>query len=204
MPKLPKVIAITGTIGSGKSTVRRILEQKIPVLDCDALARDLVEPGQAGWNELKKIDRSFFDEDVLNRQRMADRMFSDPVIRKNVNAVLHPLIIQEMKNWMESQEGICAVEVPLLFELSLEDLFDETWLIVVDEKLGLERLTKRGMKREDAKARLEAQMPVEEKKKRTDVIIKNNDNEIALEEEVWKVFEKFKEKAGDGWSEVSD
>lgn len=171
-----KVIGLTGTIGSGKSMVRSILSAAIPVTDCDGINSDLLQKDGRGYLELQKNGLLCVDEhSEIDRPAMADQIFDDPNKRKAFEAILHPLIIDELQNWISEQDGLCAAEVPLLFECHLENMFDEIWTVTCSDQTALERLeTQRHISPEEAKRRLALQMSVEQKAAKSDVLIHND------------------------------
>lgn len=180
-----KVIGITGTIGSGKSSVLDTLSLKIPVTDCDSINRSLLEPGQAGFEALQAAGLLPVQADgSVDKEKMKE-IFSNPVYKKQVEAILHPLILEQMEAWMQSQQGLCAVEVPLLFELSLQDRFDEVWTVVCTQETALQRLEQfRNISRKDALSRLALQMPPEEKIKKSDRVIYNDGTRDDLQKQI--------------------
>lgn len=188
MSELSDVFAITGSIGSGKSTLISYLKNRgIPVCDLDRINASLLEPGRAGWKKLLEMDPELARNDLkeersdnpelpeLDKVLMARKMFADPLYRKKAEGILHPLIQEEMYRWIAAQQGLCAVEVPLLFEAGWQDRFEECWLVDAAPEVRLQRLIEtRGMDKEDAKRRMSAQMPDEAKRKLASVILDNS------------------------------
>ena len=146
MFKLPKkkIIGITGTMGSGKSQVGKILSEKYSVLDCDKVNAELLLPNRKGFEELKERKLIKIDEDgYLDKKQLSFDMFQDKMIKKEVENILHPLIFQEMNAWIENQkDGLVFIEMPLLFEIGAQDHFDSIWCVVTKRNIALERLTK--------------------------------------------------------------
>ena len=103
-------------------------------------------------------------------------MFSNEKHRKQVEAILHPLIFDEMHKWIHQQESsIVFVEMPILFEISAQEHFDSIWCVVADLDVALSRLqTYRNFTREQALARLVSQMNPEEKMAKSDIVLQNN------------------------------
>lgn len=173
-------------MGSGKSTASALLRKWMPVNDCDAINARLLEPGQAGYlalqnNGLLKTD----DLGNLDRQSMADEIFSDPQKRRQVEAILHPLIRKTFKDWMEEQEGLCAVEVPLLFESGMEEDFDEVWTVLAEQNTALARLQSgRNISRKEALRRLALQYPPEKKAAKSDALLYNDKTIADLEAQI--------------------
>lgn len=201
MSQLPetqvRTIGLSGTMGSGKSTVLSILGKHIPVTDCDSINRDLLQPGHAGYNELQKKGLLMtLPDGSVDTQGMSHRMFSeDPSYKKQVESILQKLILEEMKSWMKKQKGLCAIEVPLLFELNLQNLFDEVWCVTASRETALERLqNSRGVSRETALARLKHQTSPESKIAQSTRVITNDGDLADLEKETLACLEKAREQ----------
>lgn len=154
----------------------RLLAASLPVTDCDAINRDLQKPGAPGYLALEKAGLLYTDENgEIDRQAMADALFEDPHRRQKIEALLHPLIIGALKNWIAAQDCLCVAEVPLLFECHLENLFDETWTVTCSKETALARLKAfRQIDDAEAERRLALQMPPEEKIARSTRVIENN------------------------------
>ena len=175
-------VALTGNVGSGKSTVAAIWQEAgIPVLSADAVAREVVKPGTTGLSAV--VDA--FGPDVLDDTGALDRdamrrvVFDDPDARARLESILHPLIGARRDRWVEErrEEGAVLVvaEVPLLFEVGLETEFDSSVLVAATRDVCLERLTEsRGLSREEGLKIWSAQMDPAEKESRADYVIHNN------------------------------
>ncbi len=182
----PFVIGITGSMGAGKSTLTKLLAKRIPTNDCDAINAKLLQPGQAGYNALKEAGLLFLQADgQIDRPAMANAMFENPKARQQMESILHPLILQKMQEWIEQQEGLCAVEVPLLFELGLEDHFDAIWTVICSQDVALKRLEQgRHIAKSEALRRLALQYPPQQKAKKSDAVLVNDTDVKALEDQV--------------------
>lgn len=171
-------IGITGGIGTGKSLVSNILrELGIIVISADEIVREL----QKDPYYLQKIREIFgdnvFDKNNLDRKKLAKIIFSDSNARRKLENLLHPPVLEEIKKKLEElkEKDIIAVEVPLLFEVGIEDWFDEIWVVYAPFELQLERIINRdNISKEDAVARIRAQIPIEEKLKKADFVIYND------------------------------
>ena len=182
-----KVIAITGSMGSGKSKVSELLSQTYPVIDCDRINEVLLKKGNEGYEELiKKPYIQLLENGEIDKVAMSQCMFTDFSIKKEVEQILHPLIFSKIDEWVSQQESFCVfVEVPLLFEIHAQSHFDAVWCVVCDEDIALERLQKyRHVSCEEAKRRLNTQMSVEEKKSKSDVILLNNGSIEELKKQI--------------------
>ncbi|CAJ1765295.1 Dephospho-CoA kinase [Aeromonas hydrophila] len=156
------VVAITGGIGSGKTTVaNQFAELGIEVVDADVIAREVVEPGTPA---LAAIAAHFGSEVIapdgqLDRRRLRERVFTDPQAKGWLNALLHPLIRTEMqRQCAAARSPYCLLVVPLLVENRLTALANRVLVIDVDEATQIERTCRRdGVSREQAQAILTAQ-----------------------------------------------
>jgi len=154
------VIAITGGIASGKSHVAQILlENGVPVLSADEIARTLTSAGGYAADGVIALFGT------LDRAKIAEDIFSNPSLRTALNALVHPLVRREMDEQIAALPGsLCAVEVPLLFESGMEDMADEVWVAHVPREEQICRVMRRnGLSRDAALARIGCQMPTEEK-----------------------------------------
>jgi len=175
------VVGLTGGIASGKSTVSRMFaDEGIPVICADELARDAVKPGSPA---LEEIHRTFGNEvlaedGTLDRVAMARLVFQDAGKRKLLESIIHPRVAEAQQKKLRCLEleghGIAVIDVPLLYESGWEKAFDLVIVVHVPQDVQEQRLVERDkISLEDARARLKAQMPIEEKKKRADRVIDN-------------------------------
>jgi len=172
-----KSIAVTGTIGSGKSALSRILKDMgYPVFDCDQVCHSYLEKQGLLYHQVVEL----LSEDVLDENKNIDRkkvsalIFHDKELKKRYEQMFHEALKAQLKEKITESELFFA-EVPLLFETGFDELFDECWLVICDQKIAIERCMKnRGMSEEDVLLRMSHQMSTEEKIKRADVIFINN------------------------------
>jgi dephospho-CoA kinase len=174
------VLGLTGGIASGKSTVSAILaELGCRVICADKLAREVVEPGTPG---LAAVAARFGDDALgpdgrLDRARMAKRVFADPGARRDLEAILHPLIREafaaEVRRIRAAAPGAVIVyDAPLLIEAGAQRAVDLVLVVAVDEAEQVRRLVARdGLSESQARARIRAQMPLDERLRHADVII---------------------------------
>ena len=182
VPVVLKRIGITGGMGAGKSEVTRYLRGKgYTVIDADEAAREAAVPGEPAMLRLREEigDGIFLEDGNLDRQALAKLMFYDSIILMTVNEIFHRDIWERIekhaKECEERGEQVVFLAVPLLFESDMDWGLDETWLVTADDSVRIERAMKRdGISEEDAIARMQSQMPEEEKRARAGVIIENN------------------------------
>lgn len=179
----PARVALTGSIATGKSTVARLFrELGATLLDADAVARDMVNPGTPCWHELRELlSEQYFDSSgQLKRRLLRDRIIFDSTLRSRVNSILHPAILKTMdRQWREWQETdphrVVIFDIPLLFELHLEQRFDTVILVYVPERVQIERLMARdNLSRAEAEKTLSIQHPIDSKRSRSHFIIDNS------------------------------
>jgi dephospho-CoA kinase len=175
------VAGLTGGIASGKSTVSRMFaDEGIPVICADELAHQAVMPGSSAIQEIARV----FGSEVLNeggcldRVAMARVVFSDPKKRKLLESIIHPWVAEEkdrqLSEYVRQGSSLVIVDVPLLFEANWEEAFDVVVLVYVPRETQEERLTSRDAMNQTAmRERLDAQISIEEKKRRSDIILEN-------------------------------
>lgn len=173
-------IGITGTIGSGKSTVLKYFNDcGYVTFDCDAYNRELLKKDNHGYMLVKEYFPEVVTADGIDRKRLAKQVFSDTTKRQLLESLLHPLIINEMLDKARGV-GVFFAEVPLLFEKNLQSYFDIVLLVASCDELAIKRLMKRGIDEDEAHSRLAAQMPFEQKASIADVIVYNNEGIVEL------------------------
>jgi dephospho-CoA kinase len=193
-----KVLGLTGGIGSGKSMVASMFAQLgADVIDADRLARQVVEPGQPA---LKEIATAFGTEILLpdgrlDRGKLARIIFADPVARGTLNAITHPRIRERMDaeiSVRRSRAGVLVVDIPLLYENDRTRAVETVIVVWVDPKTQLRRLQERdGLSVEDARQRIAAQMPLDAKRARADVVIDNSGSREKTRRQVEAVYRRY-------------
>ncbi len=175
-----RVLGLTGGIGSGKSTVARMFtDLGAEVIDADQLAREVVEPGQPALGHI----RHQFGAEVLlpdgrlDRAKLATIVFADPDARERLNAITHPRILERMQAEVQSRHGrsgLLLLDIPLLFENGRQEMVEQVILVWVDAATQLQRLTERdGLTEDEARRRVQAQMPLDQKRNLSDDVIDN-------------------------------
>lgn len=176
-----KLIGLTGGIASGKSVVARMLRDAgVPVIDADVLARDAVAPGTEGLAAVvRRFGASVLAPDgTLDRPALAARVFADASARADLNAIVHPavaaLALERLDALRARGAPVAVYEVPLLFETGLDAMMDATLLVAAPEEVQIARMRSRdGFDEAAARARLAAQLPLAEKRRRATVVLDN-------------------------------
>jgi len=191
-----RTLGLTGGIGTGKSTVSGILrELGATVIDADEGTRAVQAPGSEG---LRRIVEAFgpgilTPAGELDRAALAEIAFHDRAARERLNGIVHPLV----RLWMaerqaeaaERGDAVAVLDIPLLFEARGAGVFETVVLVYAPEELQLRRLVGlRGMSPEQARARIAAQMPIEEKRRLATHVIDNTGDRAALRREVERVW----------------
>jgi len=176
-----KVLGLTGGIGSGKSMVASMFANLgAEVIDADQLAREVVEPGQPGLEEIATAfgREILLPDGRLDRGKLARIIFADPIARARLNAITHPRIQERMATEMAlrgSRPGVLIVDIPLLYENDRTGTVDNVIVVWVDTKTQLRRLVERdGLTADEARQRIAAQMPLDEKRARADMVVDNS------------------------------
>jgi dephospho-CoA kinase len=184
-----RVIGLTGGIASGKSTVAEMIARHgIPVIDADQLARDAVQPGSSVLRRIVEFfgAKVLNDDGFLDRAALAEKIFSDPLARKNLESILHPAIKELAEKRLEElrlkMTPVVLYVAPLLVEAGITDRVDEVWVVYADRDTQLERIQQRdSVSLEDAEKRLAAQMPMVEKAAYGRIVIDNSGDLEALQ-----------------------
>ena len=172
------LIALTGGIGSGKSTVAcEWVKLGATEIDADLLAREVVEPGEAGLKRLvAEFGHQILDETGhLNRAKLAELSFADPSVRKRVEGILHPLIqALALERTSSNSKSVIVYTIPLFAETKSPLQFDKVVTISCPEDIRVERLVKRGMTQEDAMRRISSQATDKQREELADFVIDSN------------------------------
>ena len=188
-------IALTGGIASGKSTVAALLrEAGLPVLDSDAIAREVVAPGQPAWQALRQaFGEDFFAADgTLDRAALARHVFAHPAARRRLQEIVHPWIDRELQARLAvlaaQGEPLVVVEIPLLYELGLESRYDAVIVVTADPATQKQRLAHRDNRpAKEIEGILAAQAPLAAKAARADFVVDNSGDAAATRRQVEKI-----------------
>jgi dephospho-CoA kinase len=175
------LVGLTGGIGSGKSTVARMLEERgAVVFDADVLAREAVEPGTPGYGEVVELfgPAVVASGGELDRKALAAVVFADPAARRDLEGIVHPEVWRRFAEGAEAHretDRVVVLSAPLLVEAGMHTAFQVLVVVSAPVETQVDRLRReRGMTEEDARARIAAQMPLEDKAVLADVIIDND------------------------------
>lgn len=197
------LVGLTGGIGSGKSTVARMLEERgAVVFDADVLARKAVEAGSPGFQAV--VDR--FGADVLapggdlDREALASIVFADPAARRDLEAIVHPEVRRMFAEGTEEHRGsdrVVVFSAPLLVETGMHTAFEVLVVVSATVHTQVQRLMRdRGMSEAAVKARIAAQAPLEDKAAVADVLIDNEGSLDELEGQVERTWVDLAARAG--------
>ena len=189
-------IGLTGGMGAGKSTVARLLVDRGAVLvDSDAIAREVVEPGTEGLAALVAAFGSgiLAEDGSLNRPALAAVAFADDESRQTLNSITHPLVGRRTTELIAAApaDGVVVQDVPLLVENGLGAMMNLVVVVMADEELRVHRLEQfRGVSRDDALVRIKAQATDEQRRVAADVLLDNNSGADDLAPQVHALWER--------------
>ena len=196
-----RIIGITGSIASGKSTVTEFLRQQgYKVIDADQVVHELQEPGGRLYQALlSTFGSSILQEDGrLDRPKLGAMIFGDPELLAKSSQIQNQIIREELagrRDLLEEKEDIFFMDLPLLFELGYETWFDQVWLVDVTEETQLCRLMARNaLSQEEAEKRIAAQLSLQEKRNRADVLIDNNGPLELTQEQLREALQKLERR----------
>ncbi len=176
------VVGLTGGIATGKSLVaEKLASLGAVVVDADEAAREVVAPGRPALEEIRARfgDKIIGPDGTLDRPALARIVFHDGSARRDLEKIVHPRVFERMAEAVSrtrerNPEGVVVLVVPLLFETGYDRSVDRTAAVVCRPDQQVERvMTRDGLSREEAMARLSAQWPIEEKRRKADDVIEN-------------------------------
>lgn len=194
-----KTIGLTGSVATGKSTVSNMIQQAgIPLVDADIAARKVVEPGTEGLKEIV----AYFGEEILladgtlDRAKLGEIIFKDKEKREKLNEITHPRVkdymLEARERFFRAGEELVFFDIPLLFESHLESLVDQIVVVWTTPETELKRLMERNnLTKEDALRRIESQMGIDEKARKADFVIDNNEFLEKTQKQVYTFIERF-------------
>jgi len=199
-------VGLTGGIASGKSTVAaRLVERGIPVLDADRVVHDLYLPGAAGARSVaEEFGRDLLDASgVVDRSRLAQRVFGDAEALARLNNRIHPLVLEAQQNWFQERESagdpLGVVEATLLVETGGRGRYDVIVAVSAPEEIRLERAVRRSgeTEREGLKRRIAAQLCDEEREKAADIVLTTSGTKEELLLKVDELADRLKAMAAE-------
>ncbi|AXF55880.1 dephospho-CoA kinase [Salicibibacter kimchii] len=193
------IIGLTGGIASGKSLLAEYMQAwDLPIIDADAIAREVVEPGRPAYEEIKDFfgNEVFHEDGTLDRKALGSIIFADKEKRNRLNKITHPAIHKEMMNKKEAllNEGNRALifDIPLLVENGRMNIVDRVLLAYVSEDVQLKRLMERDRSsKEEALERIRSQMPLKEKKDYADAVVDNNGSRVESKNQLLHILTKW-------------
>ena len=176
------IVAVTGSVGSGKSTVSKFFKDLgAYVIDWDELARKVTRPHLPAWKEtVDYFGKGILNDDLtINRQKLADMVFSNKEHLAKLNQIVHPKVFQEdevITSEIRSHDpgALIIKDIPLLFEVTPPIFVAEVIVVCASEQTQLRRLERKGISRKEARRRIESQLSLEEKIKSADFVVNND------------------------------
>jgi len=194
-----RIIGLTGGIASGKSTASAMFAQMgATVIDADALAREVVEPGSPALAEInRRFPGTVGPDGHLDRAKLAARIFGDERERIALNAIVHPRVHQAfLKRANElAERGVEVIlyDAALLFENDLDQVLDGVILIAAPPEVQISRLVERnGLTRREAEERIAAQMPLQEKARRATWVVDNSGDLTGTRARLAKIWDEIR------------
>ena len=189
-------LGLSGGIGSGKSTVAKILtDLGAVVIDADVIAREVLEPGQIGYeNTILTFGESVLSESgSIDRKKLAELVFQNPDQLAKLEAIIHPAVIDRVAQIRESlpDTSIVVYDTPLMFEKQLQGQFDKVLIVTADIESRRSRLLERGLELNDINARMANQATDEQRESIADFVIQNNGSPEQLQEQVAKIWQQI-------------
>ena len=189
-------LGLSGGIGSGKSTVAKILaDLGAVVIDADVIAKEVLEPNQAGYQRaIEVFGESILDSDLrIDRKMLAELVFQDSNELAKLEAIVHPAVIARVAQIRNSlpESTVVVYDTPLLFEKNLQGQFDKVLIVVTDSEHRKARLIERGLEITDIEARIANQATDAQRRTVADFVIENNGSLEQLQDEVTKVWQQI-------------
>lgn len=196
------ILALTGGIATGKSTADQFFEKKnIPIVDCDKIAHDLMEPKNASWQAIKDNfgEEYLNDDQTINRKKLGQLVFSDKSALNKLNQLTHPLIFDKTIKKIESyqNEDMVILDAPVYFESGWDkkNIADGILVITLPETVQIDRLKHRNNLTDgEARMRIKSQIPLDKKTQLADFVIENTGTIKELESKLEQLLNKIKKE----------
>jgi len=191
-----KTIGLTGSMGCGKSTVASLLSEMsgVAVLDCDQVAKAILSD-KKNWEKITEaLEENVFSEMGAAFKRISEIIFVDLNKKRALERVLHPLVWQEVNDWVVRQTDsiLCVVESAIIFETEMQEQFDAVVTVSCDSLEQLRRLREnRGMSSEQIEARLSHQFSIIEKEDRSQFVVRTDCDLEELSSRVEKLYQQL-------------
>lgn len=198
------VAGLTGGIASGKSTVSAFFRKAGAIIvDADVIARQVVAPGLPAWETIKAVFGSdvISSDGTIDRSALGDLVFGNVQLREKLEAIIHPHVRLEIHREVEhvrsnTPDALVIQDIPLLLETGMAEGLAEIMVVYAPPALQLKRLMLRdGIDPEAAKARIDSQIPMEEKCRRATIVIDNSGTLSATESQTLKIYHSLSRKA---------
>ncbi len=198
------LIGLTGGVATGKSTVAKLFKEcGAVVIDADALARQVVQPGKPAWRDIVRLyGKQVLDTDrTLNRPALAHMVFRDPRKLRTLSSIIHPRVAREQSRLTrdlarKNPHVMNVYDVPLLFEAGVDERVDQIIVVVTDRETQITRLQRRNhLTRADALRRIRSQMPLAQKSKRADYLLEGTLPLPALKRAVKRVYTQLRQSS---------
>lgn len=195
---LEMIIGITGSIGSGKTTIAKLFSKHhFNRIDADEIAHELLKNSKIKNKIIKEFGNEILDKQKnIDRKKLGSIVFNENDNLKKLNSIMHHVIINKIKNQINKIQNKCGnntkiiIDAPLLFETETEDVFDKIIVVKTKKENIFKRLNKKFSKRQIENI-LKQQMPLEEKAKRADFVIENNGNLKEIKKQVKEITMKI-------------
>ena len=189
-------LGLSGGIGSGKSTVSKMLSDLgAVVIDADVIAREVLLPRTPGYaSAVAAFGTGILDDEGnIDRRSLAKLVFENPIELAKLEAIVHPAVIAQVAEIRKSlpESAVVVYDTPLMFEKQLQSQFDKVLMVVSDKELRRTRLVERGLDLGDIEARIANQATDEQRISIADFVIENNGTQEQLQEEVAKVWHQI-------------
>lgn len=198
------LVGLTGGVATGKSTVAAMLKRYgAVVIDADALARAVVEPGKPAWREIVKIfgKQILHADRTLNRHALGAIVFGNRTKLRRLERIIHPRVAREQERLTkqaarEDLKAVVVYDVPLLFEAGIDKRVDKTIVVTADRETQIARLKRRNrLSRAEAIRRIRCQMPLLRKLQRADLVIKGTLSKGDARKTIRRIFLELQKQA---------
>lgn len=194
-----QILGLTGSVGTGKSTVAGFLKQRgAKIFDADEISHQLLAPGgRCAKRVLKEFGKGILTNGAIDRRKLAAVVFHNAKKLKNLCAIIHPQVTQEIKKHIsilkkEETYHVCVIDAPLLMEAGLNRLSDLLIVVKASRENQIKRTMKRmTVQRKEVLARIKAQMPLKDKLNMADIVIDNNGGLKQTQKQVKDIWQKI-------------